>query len=83
MEYSEVKRILVECSNLSGLDEAASAALFWRGEECSFREGEVIYVEGDKLDGTFCLLMSGDVIIEKAGEIIGGMSSCQRIGEPE
>lgn len=73
MEYSEVKKVLGQCPDLQGLDEGASAALLWRGEECTLSEGEVIYVEGEKLDGTFCLLLSGDVIIEKAGEIIGGI----------
>jgi len=81
MEYSELKRILAECADLRGLDENASAALFWRGEECDLSEGEVIYVEGEKLDGTFCLLLSGDVIIEKAGEIIGGIWEPQIFGE--
>ena len=81
MEYSEVKRILAECPDLRGLDEGASTALFWRGEVSALGEGEVIYVEGEKLDGTFCLLLSGDVIIEKAGEIIGGIWEPQVFGE--
>jgi len=81
MEYTEVKRVLEECPDLRGLDEGASAALLWRGEESALSEGDVIYVEGEKLDGTFCLLLSGDVIIEKAGEIIGGIWEQQIFGE--
>jgi CRP-like cAMP-binding protein len=81
MEYSEVQRILNDCADLRGLNECASAALFWRGEEQTLSEGQVIYKEGEKLDGTFCLLLSGDVIIEKGGTIIGGIWEQQIFGE--
>ncbi len=81
MDYEEVKQILSRCPDLTGLDEAATAALFWLGEERTLREGEVIYAEGDKLDNTFCLLLSGDLIVEKAGVIIGGIWEHQIFGE--
>ena len=81
MDYKDVKQILRRCPDLAGLDEAATAALFWLGEQQTLREGEVIYAEGDKLDNTFCLLLSGDLIVEKAGTIIGGVWEHQVFGE--
>src|SRR5262249_16626283 len=81
MDYQNVKRILSRCPDLAGLDEAATAALFWLGEAQTLSEGEVIYAEGDMLDNTFCLLLSGDLIVEKAGAIIGGVGEHQTFGE--
>src|SRR5262245_28840707 len=81
MEYRDVKDILSRCPDLAGLDDAATAALFWLGEQHTLSEGDVIYAEGDKLDNTFCLLLSGDLIVEKAGTIIGGVWEHQIFGE--
>ena len=81
MDYEQVKAILSQSPDLAGLDEAAVAALFWLGEEQTLGEGEVIYAEGDKLDDTFCLLLAGDLIVEKAGAIIGGIVEHQIFGE--
>ena len=59
MEYNDVKQYLTGCPELAPLDEAAAAALFWRGQEQTFGLGDVVYAEGEKLDHTFCLLLSG------------------------
>ena len=81
MEYNDVKRCLVESSDLATLDEPTAAALFWRGEPQSLEQGEIIYAEGSILDDTFCLLLSGDLVVEKAGEIIGGILEGEIFGE--
>jgi CRP-like cAMP-binding protein len=46
-----------------------------------FREGETIYEEGTRLDDTFCLLLSGELMVEKAGTLIGQISEGQIFGE--
>jgi len=81
MEFTHVKEILIGSPDLAGLDEHAAAALFWLGEEFTLGEGDVIYAEGEKLDDTFCLLLSGDLIAEKAGAIIGTIAEHQIFGE--
>jgi len=81
MDYEDVKHILRRCPELAGLDDSATAALFWLGELQTLCEGAVIYAEGDKLDNTFCLLLSGDLIVEKDGAIIGGIWEHQVFGE--
>ena len=81
MQYKDIKQSIALCPDLSVLDEASAAALFWRGEARTLQEGEVIYAEGEKLDHTFCLLVSGDLILEKSGHIIGGLFEQQIFGE--
>ncbi len=81
MEYNEVKQNLSRCPDLAGLDEASTSALLWRGEEQTLADGEVVYVEGEKLDHTFCVLLSGDLLVEKAGKEIGIISEQQVFGE--
>jgi hypothetical protein len=81
MEYNDIKECLMVCPALAGLDETATAALFWRGEEQTLEEGEIIYAESQPLDHTFCLLLSGDLVVERGGEIIGGIGERQIFGE--
>jgi hypothetical protein len=81
MEYNEVKECLIACPDLAGLDEACAAALFWRGLEHTLDAGSVVYAESEKLDGSFCLLLYGDLIVERAGEVLGAISERQIFGE--
>src|SRR6266853_3657373 len=81
MEYNQVKQLLMECPDLAALDDASKAVLFWRGTEKVFCAGDLIYTEGAKLDNTFCLWLSGDLVIEEAGEPIGRISTPRMFGE--
>lgn len=81
MEYTDVKQILKNCADLHGLDEGSLAILLWRGEESSLNTGAIIYAEGTPLDSTFCVLLSGDLVIEKAGTPIGNFSGQRVFGE--
>ena len=81
MEYNDIERRLLGCPDLAGLDGTTAAALCWRGEARALEEGEIIYAEGTMLDDTFCLLLSGDLIIERASEIIGGIFEGEIFGE--
>lgn len=81
MEYDDFKRLLNESPELSGLDEASMAELFWRCHEESLPEGAVIYQEGAALDDTFGIVLSGDLIVEKGGSILGGILEQQMFGE--
>jgi hypothetical protein len=81
MEYNEVKDCLMACPDLAGLDEPCAAALFWRGLEKRLEAGTVVYAESEKLDSSFGLLLFGDLLVERAGEVLGGISERQIFGE--
>jgi hypothetical protein len=81
MKYNDVKRCLLGCPDFAGLDESTVAELFWRGEAQTLEAGSLVYAEDSRLDSTFGLLLSGDLIVEKAGEIIGGIGGQQVFGE--
>jgi len=81
MEYNEFRNIWNESPELAGLDETMASGLFWRCEEQTLPEGAVIYQEGAPLDFTFGLLLSGDLIVEKASSILGGIFERQIFGE--
>jgi len=81
MEYNEFRDKLNESCELAGLDDAVASALFWRCEELTLSEKAVIYQEGAPLDFTFGLLLSGDLIVEKGGLILGGIFEHQVFGE--
>jgi CRP-like cAMP-binding protein len=81
MEYNYFRDSLNESPELAGLDETLAAALFWRCEEETLAEGAVVYRESTPLDFTFGLLLSGDLIVEKGGSILGGIFERQIFGE--
>jgi cyclic nucleotide-binding protein len=81
MQHNEIKQRFVECPELAGLDEIAAASLFWSGDQQTLEAGAVIYAEGDRLDGTFCLLLSGNLAVEKAGMVVGEVLERQIFGE--
>jgi hypothetical protein len=81
MEYNVVKQILLTCPDLGDLDEASRATLLLRGNEETPTAGAIIYAEYARLDDTFCMLLSGDLVIEKAGVEMGQISGNQIFGE--
>jgi hypothetical protein len=81
MEYNYFRDTLNESPELAGLDETLVTALFWRCEEENLCEGAVVYQEGAPLDFTFGLVLSGDLIVEKGGSILGGIFERQIFGE--
>ncbi len=81
MQYNEVKQCLMTCPDLAGLDDACVAALFWRSREITLEAGMVVYAESEKLDDSFCLVLSGDLIVERGGEIFGSILEKQIFGE--
>jgi hypothetical protein len=81
MDYNDFRDRLSESPELAGLDDTLTSGLFWRCEEQTLAEGAVIYREGAPLDFTFGLLVSGDLIVEKGGSILGGIFEGQIFGE--
>ena len=81
MHHDQVKERLLESPDLAGLDDLSTAELVWRAEVQTFQHGEVIYAEGCSLDHTFCLLLSGDVLVESGGDITCGLVEGQVFGE--
>src|SRR5215469_1131300 len=81
MDYNDFTDALNETPELAGLDERLAAGLFWRCEEETLTEGAIIFEEGAPLDFTFGLLVSGDLIVEKGGAILGGIFERQLFGE--
>jgi len=80
-KYDVTKEALLRCADLAGLDDSSMAELIWRGEEQTLKEGQVVYVSGAKLDHTFGLVLSGDLVVEKAGKILGGIAEDEIFGE--
>lgn len=81
MKFNDIKQLLTHAPELARLDGASRSFLFWRSEEQVLAAGVVIYVEGAKLDDTFCLLLEGQLIVEKAGALLGEISQGQIFGE--
>jgi CRP-like cAMP-binding protein len=81
MEYNDVKEALARSPDLVGLDEASRASLFWRGSEEILTRGKVVYTEGTQLDDTFCLLLSGDLLVQHGPQMLGRVSQRQIFGE--
>jgi Cyclic nucleotide-binding domain len=81
MEHNELKRVLLDCADLAGLDEPSVALLLWRAQQLSLPAGTAIYAEGAPIDDTFCLLLSGYLSIDRAGVVLGEISDQQIFGE--
>lgn len=81
MNYNDVKRILIQCPSLAGLDEVSQAFLLRHGEERAFEAGEIIYAQGAALDDSFCVLLSGSVSVEQDGKELAASSKSQVFGD--
>ncbi len=81
MEYNDVKNGLKAGLKFAGPDEATAAHLFWRGEELTLDQGDVIYSEGEALDQTFCLLLAGSVQIRKKESVVAELAEHRFFGE--
>ena len=81
MQHNDVKQYVSNCPDLAVLDEAARAFLLWRGEEIRVEPGAILYSEGSSLDDTFCILLSGELLIEIGGAIIARVPENQLFGE--
>jgi CRP-like cAMP-binding protein len=81
MEYTDVKQILANCTDLGGLEDAQLATLFWLALEMRLGPGTAIYVQGTPSDDSFCLLLSGDLAVERAGAVVGQVAAQQIFGE--
>jgi len=81
MEYNDVKQCVLGCPDLAGLPESATAGLFLHCEVQTLAEGEIIYAEGAMLDNTFCVVVSGDLVVERAAEVVGGILQGEIFGE--
>lgn len=81
MKFNEVKQAMAQSPDFAGLDNHSMADLLWRAEIQSYSHSEVIYQESDCLDHTFCLLLQGDLIVEKGGAVLAGVFEGQVFGE--
>jgi hypothetical protein len=81
MQHSDFKQHIANCPDLAVLDEAARGFLLWRGEELHVEPGTILYSEGASLDDTFCILISGELVIEIGGAVIGRVPENQLFGE--
>jgi len=81
MEYTEVKQSVLRSPELAGLDNDSKAFLLWRAEELQLDAGALVYVEGAKLDDTFCLMIAGELLVEQSGNVLGEIPLYQIFGE--
>ncbi len=81
MQHNDVKQYIASCPDLAVLDDASRAFLLWRGEEVHLEPGAILYSEGSTLDDTFCLLLTGELLVEIGGTIIARVPENQLLGE--
>jgi CRP-like cAMP-binding protein len=81
LNFNEVKRIFEECPEIKALDQRIRADLFSRCTEQSLDNGAVLYAEGDPLNDTLYVLLSGSLSVEKGGSVLGIITEPQVIGE--
>jgi CRP-like cAMP-binding protein len=81
MEFNKVKTIFSGSPDLVGLDAPSRGTLLLRGECRSFPEGKNIYTEGAALDDSFCLLLSGTVLIERSWKVLAQTKEHRIFGE--
>ena len=79
MEYPAVKTALKKA--LPGIADDALALLFWRGDELTFNQGDVVYREGSELDRTVAILLAGELSIVQGNETIAQISDPICFGE--
>lgn len=81
MQFNEVKKIFNACQDLAGIDEISRSLLFWRGEYQTIQSGTNIYTEKTPLDDSFCLLLSGTILVERAWKVLGQIKGHHLFGE--
>jgi hypothetical protein len=81
MEFNDVKNGLKAGLKLAGLDETTAATLLWRGRVQTLSQGDIIYTEGEELDQTFCLLLSGTLQIRNQQAVTTELAESRFFGE--
>jgi hypothetical protein len=81
MNHNDIQRHFEACPDLAGVDPVSAENLFWRAENQTLKEGDVLFRQGAKLDNAFGLLLSGRLAVERAGEPIGTVIPQQIFGE--
>jgi len=82
MDITTVHQAIRRCEIFGGLDEAHIDFLVKNGQPKNFPEGSTIYQKGEPADGTFCLLVSGNVnIISERSEELYSIGAGSILGE--
>jgi CRP-like cAMP-binding protein len=81
MDFNKVITIFSGSADLAGLDASSRGTLLLRGECLSYPAGKNIYTEGAALDDSFCLLLSGTVLIERAWKVLAQTKEHRIFGE--
>ena len=81
MDFNEVQTLFRASPDLEGLDTVSRGTLLLRGECRSFPAGKNIYTERAPLDDSFCLLLSGTVLIERAWKVLAQTKEHRIFGE--
>jgi hypothetical protein len=81
MQHDDVNKHFASCPDLASLDEATRAFLLSRGQELRLNPRATLYFEGSALDDTFCLLLSGELVVEIGGKRVGKVPTNQLFGE--
>ncbi|MFO1501585.1 MAG: cyclic nucleotide-binding domain-containing protein [Verrucomicrobiota bacterium] len=81
MDYDDVKQKFVSCPAFRGLDEVSRALLFWKGREKRVARDGVVYAQGNALDNSFYMVLSGELSAEQNGKPVGTITESQIFGE--
>jgi Cyclic nucleotide-binding domain len=81
MQNDNTRQYFANCPDLAGLDDESLAFLKLRGQEVKLKPGAILYSKGAVLDDTFCLLISGELLVEMGPTVIGRVPENQLLGE--
>lgn len=82
MEATEIKGVAGKCELFKPLDDEELDLLLFYGEQKEFASGATVYKTGEAAEGTFCLILSGEIeIITESSRVIRKMGNGEVIGE--
>jgi hypothetical protein len=81
MQHDDIKQYFANCPDFASLDDASRSFLLSRGQEVQLEPQAILYSEGSTLDDTFCLLLSGELLLEIGGKRVGQVPKNELFGE--
>jgi len=82
MDLTAIRQAVQNCEVFSGYDEGPLNFLINNGQAKDYPEGHTLYRKGDTAEGTFCLIVSGNVnIISEREEMLETIGPGNILGE--
>jgi hypothetical protein len=81
MQQNEIQQYFTNCPDLASLDDSSRNFLLSRGQAMQLNPKATLYTEGATLDDTFCLLLTGELLVEIGGKCVGRIPKNELFGE--